>query len=355
MLRALLAFLFAAPLAAALTLPPGTLSLPPPTGPHAIGTCTFDWLDRSRPEKASRDPAEFRQLIVQVWYPAQSSETPPSPYVPRLNAYHGVWEQSTFDVAARVQTHSHLRAPPVKGAHFPVVLLSHGWEGTRSEYTSLAEDLASLGYAVFGVDHPYMGRVALPNGQVTPATEDQFRSPTEIMNYYGRDLQFAIDQIAGLDARDAILAHRLDLSRIAAIGHSSRFSAVSNACRRDPRIKACVNIDAPGYTAALFAGLRQPLLWIRLERAAPLPPTFLRTTTAETYDLQISNAQHDSVEDWNYLEASSQPERDRSAYLLSLLRSYIAAFLKKALAHQDSPLLHDTHKTGVTFTRYPLQ
>jgi alpha-beta hydrolase superfamily lysophospholipase len=233
------------------------------------------------------------------------------------------------------------------------VLLSHGWEETRTSYTSIAEELASRGYAVFGVDHPYMGRIALPNGEVTTARENQFHSPAEIMNYSGRDLQFVIDQITMLDGQDPVLAHSLDISRIAAIGHSSGFSAVSNACRRDLRIKACVNIDAPGFTSTLLEGLNHPLLWIRLERAGPLPAEFLAARSAAVYDLQINGAAHDSVEDWNYLEASSSQERDRSAKLLAVLRNYIAAFLDKSLRDQDSDLLRNAHTTTATLTCYP--
>jgi predicted dienelactone hydrolase len=148
----------------------------------------------------------------------------------------------------------------VAAGPFPIVLLSHGWQGTRSEYTSLAEDLASYGYAVFGIDHPYMGWIALPSGQVTEATEKQFRNPAEIMEYYGQDLRFALEQIAKLNSsdRDNVFVKRLDLSRIAAIAHSSGFSAVSTACRQDRRIKACINIDAPGFKSELLTGVQQP-------------------------------------------------------------------------------------------------
>ena len=327
--------------------------LPAPTGSHAIGTRTFDWLDRSRHEQASKNSKEFRQVVVQIWYPAQPSRSPIAPYVPRLSAYRKAWERAAFAAATHAQTHSHVNAPVVAGRRAPVVLLSHGWEETRTSYTSLGEDLASRGFAVFGVDHPYMGRIALASGQVTAAREDQFHSPAEIMDYYGRDLQFVIDRIAKLESEDPILAHSLDLSRLAAIGHSSGFSAVSNACSHDPRIKACVNIDAPGFTAALLKGLAQPLLWIRLERAGPLPSEILSARTAAGYDLQINGAVHDSVEDWNYLEASSSQERDRATKLIGVLRSYIAAFLQKSLQGQDSDLLRNSKATAATLTCYP--
>jgi predicted dienelactone hydrolase len=103
-----------------------------------------------------------------------------------LSSYRHIWEDSDVDVASRTLTHSRLDAKPMSSVQFPVALLSHGWQGTRSEYTSFAEDLASHGYAVFGVDHPYMGRIALPDGEVTEPTESQFHSPAEVAAYYAR-------------------------------------------------------------------------------------------------------------------------------------------------------------------------
>ena len=241
-----------------------------PSGPFGIGTRIYHWVDPSRHEKASKNPEEFRQLIVQLWYPSKERSGPVSPYVPMLNSYRHIWENSDVDVASRTLTHSRLNAKPMSSMQFPVVLLSHGWQGTRSEYTSLAEDLASHGYAVFGVDHPYMGRIALPNGEVTEPTENQFHNPAEIVAYYARDLEFVIGQVGNLNRAypDKVFTGKFDLTRIAAIGHSSGFVAASGACKLDPRIKACINIDAPGFGAGDLAGLKQPLLWIRLQKAA---------------------------------------------------------------------------------------
>ena len=331
-----------------------TIQLRAPSGRFGIGTKTYDWVDRSRHEKASKDPGEFRQVIAQVWYPAKSKGIVATPYVPRLSAYRRIWERSEFELARRTQTHSQMNAKPFPGVRFPVVLLSHGWQGTRSEYTSLAEELASHGYAVFGLDHPYMGQVALPDGRVTPSTEDQFGSPSEILEYYGRDVQFAIGQIEKLNRAnpDKILLDRLDLSRLAAIGHSSGFSAVNEACRIDSRIKACVSLDAPGFTAALLDGLKQPLMWIRLERAGPVPRGFLNMTSAAVYELEIKGANHGSPEDWDYLKARTAQEREAAARRLSLIGDYVEAFLRKTLRDQDSALLVDSQTNAIKLTCY---
>ncbi len=49
------------------------------------------------------------------------------------------------------------------------------------------------------------------------------------------------------------------------------------SCKLDSRIKACINIDAPGFGASDLAGLEQPLLWIRLQKAGGVPAEYLKT------------------------------------------------------------------------------
>jgi predicted dienelactone hydrolase len=148
-----------APIASARGSSAGKVELPAPTGQYRIGTRVYNWVDHSRRELASKDASESRQVIVQVWYPTEDRSGPAAPYVPALKSYRNVWPESQVDLARRTLTHSQQSAKPKPGMQFAVVLLSRGWEGTRSEYTSVAEDLASHGYAVFGVDHRYMGRM----------------------------------------------------------------------------------------------------------------------------------------------------------------------------------------------------
>jgi pimeloyl-ACP methyl ester carboxylesterase len=333
----------------------GQIKLPAPTGPFAIATKTYHWVDRSRIEKATGNPQDFRQLVVQVWYPTEDRSGPLAPYIPMLEAYRHIWDDADVELAGRVITHSRLNKKPHPGTKFPIVVFSHGWEGTRSEYTSIAEDLASRGYAVFGVDHPYMGRIVLPDGRVTEATEDQFQSPAEIRQYYGRDVQFAIDSIERLDSGDPddTFGGRLELSRIAAIGHSSGFVAAGTTCTLDQRITACVNVDAPKFSAAQLAGLNQPLLWIRLERAGPPPAEFLKTARSSVYELCMPDAKHGSLEDWDYLEAESPLQREVAAKQLRLISKYLGAFLGVQLRGERSTLLEQNYSSPeLTLTVY---
>ena len=65
-----------------------------------------------------------------------------------------------------VSTHSCLDAHVANGA-YPIVVFSHGFTGTFTDYTFLFEDLASRGYIVVSVDHTYEATaVAFSDGRV---------------------------------------------------------------------------------------------------------------------------------------------------------------------------------------------
>ena len=51
--------------------------------PHATGTLTYHWVDASRAEIFTADPNARRELMVQVWYPADAVPSPTrAPYLP---------------------------------------------------------------------------------------------------------------------------------------------------------------------------------------------------------------------------------------------------------------------------------
>jgi hypothetical protein len=48
---------------------PTAITLPAPTGPQAVGRTGFEWIDRSRDEPFTDDPADHRELVIWMWYP----------------------------------------------------------------------------------------------------------------------------------------------------------------------------------------------------------------------------------------------------------------------------------------------
>ena len=149
-------------------------TLPAPTGPFAVGRVTGFWRDAANPEPFATEPHTPRQLAVWIWYPAAASQAAErADYVPRewraafARTRRGPLNRLLTRDPARVHPHS-LVGTPVSGARpgYPVVILRGGLGAQVTDYTILAEDLASHGYVVVGFDAAYRtGLVVLPDGR----------------------------------------------------------------------------------------------------------------------------------------------------------------------------------------------
>ena len=104
--------------------------------------------------------------------------------------------------------------------------------------------------------------VALPNGKAL--------TDNSIIPYLAKDVAFTLDQLAALNRADpnGILTSKLDLRRVGAFGVSLGGIVVGEACRLDPRVRACLVMDAAMSTAVVKAGLRQPTMWITRDAAS---------------------------------------------------------------------------------------
>ena len=57
--------------------------LPEPTGQHAVGRVSYDWVDSTRTEIYAASGEDRRELVVFVWYPAKSERAAEfAPYLP---------------------------------------------------------------------------------------------------------------------------------------------------------------------------------------------------------------------------------------------------------------------------------
>jgi predicted dienelactone hydrolase len=292
--------------------------LPPPGGPHAVGTITFQWTDPARPEAYTPDPGDQRTIMVQLWYPAIApADSEPVPWMDRLDvvgpaiATYLRLPSFFLDHAERVRTHSYPAAPPAPGGPFPVVIYSHGWNGFRTINLNQSEALASHGYIAVAVDHTYGamvtvfadGSVALNDPAILPDSDESGfgAASTALEATYAADLRFTLDQLAALARADPHpLAGRLDLDRVGFYGHSTGGGAVVIACAQDPRCDAGLGQDAwlepvPGDLIA--AGVSQPFLFFRTEEWASGPndarlDQLRAASSAETYRLTLLGTRH---------------------------------------------------------------
>ncbi|MGB8314360.1 MAG: hypothetical protein WCE69_07705 [Aestuariivirga sp.] len=277
---------------------------PHPTGSYEIGTLTYHWVDTARSDILSNNPKDRRELMVQIWYPAkQDRSSPRVPYVPNADALVPLARllhvpDFTFGYMKYVTTNAALSAAVADDKpNYPVLIFLEGATGFRQMNTFQVEELVSHGYVVAAVDQPYTAEsVVFPDGrqifglpfdQMKPLIRQSYSKSEKapilnghtfekgIIPYLTQDVTFALDRLAALNQDDpnAVLTGRLDLQHAGVFGISLGGIVSGEACRIEPRLRACLIMDAPMPTEVFKFGLYQPAMWItrdagtmRLER-----------------------------------------------------------------------------------------
>ena len=326
------------------------VAAPAPSGPNGVGTRVLDLVDTDRVEPFQSGDAR-RELLVRFWYPrAIKSECRPAPYSdPAVWNYFSKLLNVPLPV---VRTNSCLAAPILEGA-WPVVVFTHGYTGTFTDYTFLFEDLASRGYIVASVDHTYeAAAVALPDGRLVKSVfgspfSDGGRADSEaFMSAEAvrlRDVHFVVDELARLNARpDSPFAGRIDTASIAIAGHSFGGLTALEAVQQDARIRAAVLIDGVVTEEAVHA-TEKPVLILDAGRVRwdDEKRHLWNKLEGPRYAVNLKDAEHVTPTDAVWLASGAvrtghmSPENTVAA-----VREYVSAFLEAhLLGRPPVPLL----------------
>lgn len=253
--------------------------LTPPEGPHAVGTQIYRWVDETRAEEATSTPEDRRNVIVQAWYPAApGSQGDRLPYLDGLNQLsEPVGFLPGFLLGRYGQTETHGRTGvSVSDARssWPVLIFLTGYGGVRGVYTSLAAGLASWGFVVLAVDHPYEAAVAELADGTMARTVERFEpdDPDRTAFMAGRlglrvaDVRFVLDQLSHPGLLGPEWEGRIDQGRIGVLGHSLGGAAAAAAMATDRRITGAVNLDGTFYGPIPGEPARRPFLVIESDR-----------------------------------------------------------------------------------------
>ena len=228
------------------------------------------WLtDASRPDPWAPG-VNVRELMVSLWYPALPSDGRRARYMTPAESELQLTSRGITgvppDALSTVETNAVSGARPAgRRRSLPLVVLSPGFTDSRSTLTGLAEDLASHGYVVAGIDHTYESyATAFPDGRVTTclAREAPRRDRQEkVAAGRAADVCFVLDELTGAHPPWPG-AELIDPSRMAMAGHSAGGAAAIAAMLADPRIRAGIDMD--GSTAAPIPdeGLARPFLFL---------------------------------------------------------------------------------------------
>lgn len=239
--------------------------LPPPGGPYSVGSQVFRWVDDARPETATNDPSDHRNVVAQAWYPvAAQTRGAHAAYLDGL----GQLPQSVaglprfiFRHFDRVDTHA-ISGAPISNARaaWPLVVFSPGYGAPRAFYTGLVTAIASRGYVVLALDHPYEAAVTqLADGRVVGPQQAAGRSQSDGSGHMANqievrvaDIDFILDRAVKSGGLGPKLSPRVDPRRIGAIGHSFGGATALLAMERDSRILAAADVD--GFLWGAFSG-----------------------------------------------------------------------------------------------------
>ncbi|WP_460524551.1 alpha/beta hydrolase family protein [Flindersiella endophytica] len=300
--------------------------LPTPTGKYAVGTTVLEWTEPDRPETWTADPDDVRTLQAQLWYPAEASpdEAERAQYAGRSQAeasfatgafaeYLGL-PPFLLDGAVASRTNAVPGAPVASGRErFPVVLFTPGMGAGRWTNTAWAEELASHGYVVAALDHPYdTAAVMFANGRTVPRAKhhikndaDGYRLGEQLAAVKAADLSSALTRLGRLDRGEvkSVLAGRLDTGRAAVVGMSAGVGGATQAARTDERFSAVVALDGFPYDARP-GPYDQPMLALTHEgalednpRYGPAVKRVLGLSTATSYLLVVPGTTHGTFTD----------------------------------------------------------
>ena len=195
--------------------------LPKMTGTYEVATVNYTYTDKSRIETFTHT-GENRKVNVEFWYPKDS------------------------------------------GGTYPLVVFDHGSFGVKASNTSTFMDLASNGYVVCSIDHPYHSLYTIGSAghlitvdqsflqeviDVNTGKYDEatiFKLEQKWMQVRTSDMNFVLDTIlaqakeAGSDA----VYQLINTEKIGLMGHSLGGAASAQVARERNEIDAVINLDA---------------------------------------------------------------------------------------------------------------
>jgi dienelactone hydrolase len=340
------------------------LEVVPPSGEHAVGR----W-------QGSFAAPDGHGVGVVAWYPALPGTGVSADYFADLDEWSeelvASGEVSSIEARGlqwvRARAREGAEAATIPGG-WPVLLLSPGNATNVEFYASIAEDLASRGYLVVGLNHP--GQVPLtllPGGPVLyqeaplARTIDEYQAITgERVAVRVQELEATLDWLSA--EPPAVLAGAFDLESVGALGHSLGGIAAAELCARDTRVDACVNMDGlqgggPYGVSPEAVALAKPFMFITKEEVLQERiELLLESGAAGTYRVVVPGAAHSEFGDGPALQPKLFPWQTGARDTLIVTRGFAAAFFDRYLRGAPEAVLGevDTPRDVILYG-YPLR
>lgn len=363
------------------------VTIHPTSGRYAIDSSVHVLVDHSRedPFAAADGRTKARRVLISSFVPVgRFEECDPYtvPYMPPATAaaYDAVYssyglpnETFTSLKLSLCRTPRRFRA----SGRFPVVLFSPGLGNSRLIYSSMAQSLASQGYVVITMDHPYDANIVeFPDGSVILAANISTDMQIEYdLNIRQQDSSFLMDRLQYPSARRHVFGHfadRVDIrtDSFQMFGHSLGGATAVLTQYLDPRVTSAVNLDGSLFGPVVEQGVRCPVLFFGHQgKNASTDESWSRfwrhTKSTTRVELEVLGATHASFTDFPKLvETLPLPAKLKSALapllgtvpgsdMEKIMDTYLPSFFKFSTGKRFSPMPQndgDQSMVNVVFT-----
>ncbi|WP_163379443.1 alpha/beta hydrolase family protein [Cyclobacterium sp. SYSU L10401] len=190
-------------------------------GNHQVGVRSLDLVHENQPDiqnfEANKEPNYDRPLAVEVWYPATlKGNTSQVEYKDYFGAPNdGKRPLTPFTFSGRAVRDAD---PERSKGPYPLVIVSHGYLGSRYLMTYLTENLASKGYVVVAIHH-------------TESTHEAPGKFASTLYHRSKDQLFVLEELSRLggSGADSFLEGLVDAENTALVGYSMGGYGVLNA------------------------------------------------------------------------------------------------------------------------------
>lgn len=315
---------------------------PLPAGPYAVGTTTYTvYTDR----KELRAPGTRRSVPVRVYYPADKASVTgldKARYMSRnvaeglKKAIHAPIRYDKQEAAGNNVSECYPDAPRIEGSRFPLVVFNHGLSSYRESNSFLCLELASQGYVVLAVGHPYDaccaelddGTCIFFDGELSKKQYDPLwggmMKAFQLTRSKGTDRELAnqFDQLQHQycklilsrvaeweqDTLDAVEYARqafgdlMDFrGGIAATGHSLGGAVAYMLCLDHPEFVCGVNLDGALFGDTTGKVLKKPFLQISCQGNVKAETRAFIDHTQPVYGAVFKNMQHLGFTDMKHM------------------------------------------------------
>jgi pimeloyl-ACP methyl ester carboxylesterase len=315
---------------------------------------------------------------VQIWYPGRGPVRRTVPYMDSATA--AAWTASQSLPAGferQIVTHAQRDLPLTDSlGALPVLLFSHGRSWPVQTYQAMLQDLASRGWMVVGMSHPYdEAATTFADGSVARFDPERWENQTErgvvltrSVNVLVRDAAFVLETLESWNAqRQHRFFGRINLGQVGYFGHSLGGAAAVQAMERIPALRAAATIEGSVYdTTARPLHVTKPVLSIigGYNRADLGLRDYLAAPGGVLYEAIVHGAWHASFADLLLVYGAFAPRAWHAnhrrelapARVNQITTDYLDAFFGRYLRGESSLLLRphsDAELGSYTTSGYP--